>query len=342
MGIKRLFFTFLTLILTTLFTIPLIYGLFNPKQETFNFFKVGLWDYLYDELGVTEEGVNDYIDLIYPEDDPLNDFIKDSIFDEDGELLPIFDDYTMGDILDLIDIIDDFQDQFMSVDPDGNGTLNPAHNPYVFPAEVVGTFVPGESRIIPFVIHTGDLGDASTFEILLTIKRPGSTSIQDFAAEILFDQNVFEATNSFTYTTQVANLSGTQSYTHLAYRPHTTFTTKYKPTLFGSETTYTHSLATPDTPGNWSRFYLGPNYYTQSLLGLFGSVTRDTPADREGAILVGRSETNASITIRISNRNYSGTDTHPIIPIFIHLSRGTPGTNSTAYQPTVEFSIIRV
>jgi hypothetical protein len=344
MKIKRLLF--LTLLTAVCLFMPVSLAYFDTlSPSSSDNVSVGRWGYKYDNIPVNGEDVMKLIDSTFF-DSGSNQFLKDSFFHEvsGSQILDSqYSNYLMKDMRNLVTLTDQFRSDFLS--PNGGAyVLTTTEKLVPLDPATIGSFLPGDCQQILGLIHTADLAPSQTLEIVISMEA-GNKNFYDFALEIFFDSNVLSSSNLFTYAYNITDYDITNSYTQLSSLTVTegTFRTCYKNNKI--DYYYDHQIMVPTYPGSWSRFTAGPRYYPMAVNSKFKNYQSESdPTEQNGLILIGKGKGNiAQMRIQISNRLlHFPSETSPIIPIIINITRGLPSSGSpsaVATTPIIKFGI---
>lgn len=261
----------------------------------------------------------------------------------------IFNDYTNGNLIETVELINDFTNHFLKTNADGDPILDKDGNPEFLPANQVEpiqlipnmNLMPGEHFIFNEIIQTAQYTNTtwwSTLTLEISIESEHGEDISDYAIEVLFDKQVFNENNPFAYNYRLVdkisyndtradgsvkenknNLINVVDNVEFKTEVYKNINKKYISTL------YSHIYNKPNFPGNWTRLPFGPNYYIseprQSDQGLQQQfISRNT---RQGMILMGKPNgSKVDLRIHLSDRNPRYEDGMPLIPISLVLTRG--------------------
>lgn len=291
---------------------------------------------------------NDYLfDLIFIPKDPNNPEHEDldPIYKDYVEVKEFYQNYTIPEIVEIVDLLKDFTDAFLTdKDEDGNPIYPDGLSVTPVELELGEGLLPGQSKQINQVFHTANSTGQHPnawipLMISLSIEAPegyDEFDISDFAIELLIDGNPFAESNPMTYRYVLWDKYSGSSKNRLqsnqikinSFNYAITDTIYYNNEIrrkVGSTYTpviYRHKLTKPTLYGNWNRFPIGPNYYLGAPTGGNNHQTYHpfSPDSRSGMILNGTADgKQTEIRLEIPQRNPQ--DTYAI-PIVVNISRG--------------------
>ncbi|MCK9471968.1 MAG: hypothetical protein WC006_07635 [Bacilli bacterium] len=370
--IYRPFILTLIMILSLVTVLQFSYGYFDSlsgsKSSTIN---IGDWH----NNQPTPNDVVDYVENIkFPEDEDMAEYILDILGDyEDGEFVidEVYEDYTMSEIIEIIELINEFTESFLETE---NGEIV-FKDIIVEPVEVtsVANFSPGDVQYIKQVIQTAEFATDPwwtpiTFQLQLSAD-PG-IDITDFSVEILFDLNPFTVTTPFAYdfkvndpnrdhyktiiqtdigSNQTSNLPaiGTISYINRAFNVTQNQFLRFK-----------HEYNAPSITGEWRRFPIGPNMYFNSPTtgGQWSGsrqqfYTENEPTKVAGMTLSGRNDGGmVEMLFSFNARKPRNSNSLPVIPIVIVISRAVevdangndlPNQRTDLISPEIKLRVVK-
>jgi hypothetical protein len=314
------------------------------------------------------------------EDAEIKDYIYDLVFAQDPsgqpdttQVNPLFEDYTLGEMIKTLELIREYTESFLVFDENGQPVFPQASTVTPIDLDYDQFLLPGESMQFYRLIQTANLADVLTWSpimLSITIEAPNGEDISDFAIELIFDRNPFSETDEFSYNwllrdetttneyiskdgvsltqNDLATISGETIFNTQVYR---NASSQYVPILFRQ------MFLTPTYPGNWSRLPYGPNYYLaeptskSSLIGVQQMFELSHPRLQTGVILAGKangrkSEIRLDFPIRVP---YDG-QSAPLIPFIIALTRGLeldasgnplPNQSTLLVKPIIKMRVIQ-
>ena len=353
------------------------------SENNNNTITIGQWDSLAsndsiikiinDEAGWVEgnEIHDEYLfDLIFEDYDPVNP--------EEATINPLYEDYTINEIIETVELIESFTDSFLTVDESGNPvyphylTVNPVEldiEENLKPGKI--GLVAGESMQINQVLNTADATSVSPnawlpIMISLTIESPEGYDLSDFAIELLIDGKPFASEDPMSYryvlydrnSVTAKNRAQSNTIDIKSFNNPITQSTNYLSKVLTKNgdgyypTFYKHQLNKPNFTGSWHRI-VGPNYYIGEAESwdinhhqTYYPYKKDT--ENNGMILNGMPGGSiGELRIEIPRRNPQDT---LVIPMTINISRGLEvdeNGNVLSVQktdeilPTVKLKIVR-
>lgn len=225
----------------------------------------------------------------FDNDNEIFDYLIDLIFENydpndsnNNVLNPLYEDYTLSEVKEVIDLINDFTTDFLVIDPD---TGMPVYPDFVevepIPLNIPTPLLPGEVRQINQVVSTADIVGSNNAWIPITIivsieapkNAPSGFDISDFNVELLFDSNAFDDVNPlrYRYVLHDANSNAAKNrvsgdFNVSSFNNELTSSLNYDFEVYhknnNSHTSvfYRHQLEKPVLSGKWNRL-MGPNYY---------------------------------------------------------------------------------
>ena len=329
--IKKTYFIFF--VLTFLVFIPNSFSYFNAlSSQATNNINIGTWnDRPHDLLNYFIA----YVQENYPRNS--DDLLELMTTNKTG-LKFLYENYKMAELTQAVDLLNDFEINFLTRDESGQSVfIKDINEPVTMPS--LGLLQPGENTIIKQFIQTAQYSQIPWYSALtlqLIIESPHGEDISDFSVEVLIDSKAFSRQTPFSYNyllvddisynryrAQSTLISQTNTQTQDWIEFNTQISkkkdSKYLPT------TYLHSYEKPSLSGDWIRFQTGPNYYlsepVQTAMGMQQEFV--TNGTREGLILIGRPNgSTVELRINIPVRNPYEGDNLPVIPISFIVSRG--------------------
>jgi hypothetical protein len=377
---------------TAIITVQGSLSFFDSFYKTSNSVTIGEWT-----SGPASPGsIIDYVnnnDITIPNPNPgqedidISNYISSIIFndvvkDEEGNILsgiidPLYEDYTINEIIEAISLIKNFTDNFLVIDSNGNPQFPVNTTVETIDVGLNEILEPGQSLQLNKVFQTADLQgsqDWTPITLQLTIESPvgtdsSRTDMSDYVIEVLADGKPFANTNPFTYKylyndmsaydTYVAQSSGV-NFVKNEINSVTSFVTK----IYRNNGTsfvpvnYQHTFTKPTFSGSWNRFNVGPNIYVDAPVGQHGSpigaqqlFKKDSPATRLGLILIGKPNGyKAEILLDIYNRIPANGNSLPVIPLILVVSRGlrldangngAPNQSTSMVQPIIKMRVVK-
>lgn len=374
----------LSLVFIAIYFVQASLGFFDkPSISDRLFVPIGVWSPI--EAPATPENVEDYLDTLetiietHPnlETVDITEYLEDLLFEEgeDGKLLnEIFEDYTLGEIIETIDLIIEFAESFLVFDEDNNPVFP---NPSLVSAidiDFGGALNPGEHRIVHKVLQTANLSANqwwSPFALQLTMEAPDGADISDYVIEVLIDASPFDEDAPFSYNYLIRDKNSwnvNRAQGKVARENNALVPVAYD-IIFNSvvyrnkgqgyvPVNYRHGYQPLQFSGSWSRFPVGPNIYLGAMTSEYGTpigaqqeiLLNNNPATRTGLILIGKSNGLISeLRIDIPERRARTGDNIPIIPLAIVISRGLeldangnplPEQSSAMIPPQIKLRVI--
>lgn len=276
----------------------------------------------------------------------IADLIWENIeYDDDGKLIDgdvasQFNDYSDDDLVELIDNIVDYVDNFLEIDENGAAVFPPASQVPEMDTAFNTVLEPGQSTQFKGVLLLANLAPEvywAPVTYTVTLEAPNGEDISDFAVELLYS-SIDGNANNFGYQYRIfdadswnvnrANASVDRSKNALIpLKANKYYNTQVYRSSNGTyiPADFRHLLKTP-LSGAWSRFVTGPSLYlgapSGSSAGQVQQLHLDTPAQREGAILMGKANgTRTTMKICFVDRQpVEGLLT--TIPLLVNVSRG--------------------
>lgn len=337
----RLFIMLIALLLSVLATAGTAYGYFdNLASDGNGVAALGNWlthpmnylNFLY-----TTKGTGDF-----------KPYIANIIWDnavinggrvQGGQVNAVFSNYSNADLIELIDLMVGFVNNFLNVDSTGTPSFPTASTVQFVDTNFNASLAPGESTQLKAVMLFANLTQMTTanpVSFTVTLEQTGGIDIADFAVEVIY-LNLNGNPNNFKYT-YVLNDQGAKkpqivstavNKANNALRPVNVQaiynTVVYR--NFGSwqAHNYRQRMNVPSM-ASWSRFVLGPNVQliqpspknnNKQILELISGAVQ-----REGVILMGRPDgIQTSMRLVVEERTL-GTGYITAIPLVINVSRG--------------------
>lgn len=332
-----------TLILTLIFVLQVSYGYFDNLQGSRSS-TILIGDWLNNVPNA--EDVEQYVkEIIFPEDENLADYVLETIGEYvDGEYVvdEVFSDYSMQELVEIVDLINEFTDTFLDYN-DGDVTF-PNIKVDPIPIDLNESFNPGSVKYIKKVIQTAEYANTTdwapiTFQLVLS--APEGVDISDFSVEVIFDATPLAIVNPFAYDyilkdpyrnyysmfgqqTVSSNvnsnlpLMGEVSYINRAYSVNQNKFLRFK-----------HEYFAPSQTGEWKRFPIGPNLYFNKPAtgGLWAGMRQQfelesVPNKQVGMTLSGRNDGGVvEILFNMNARRPRTEGSLPVIPVTIIISR---------------------
>lgn len=323
------------------------YGYFDVLRDTRNAnFNIGSWQIIDNVIEYLNQTANETENENFTSSEILNyvsDIIWDNtVFDDSGNLVSgnlanQYADYTESELIELVDIVIDYTDQFLINDTNGNISFPERINVSSTEIPLNTMLQPGESTQVPSVLLTADLYDDIYWAPIMysiSIESPQGEDISDYALEILYN-SAFAERFSYTYLIRdYTSYNNNRAQGNISKKRNEAVTVtdslytdlsvyKYNNDNYVN-TLFRHYLELPSF-GNWSRFIKGPNMYldkpSNSSIGMQQQLN-STNKEREGIILMGKPNgTQTELRLGIFDRGSVG-DLIKDIPIILNLSRG--------------------
>lgn len=331
----------LLMLLSVLGIMQVTYSYFDKMSINYSgVIQIGSWS----KEPPKPEDVKEYIKDIYPEmDDYLIDLIGD--VNQDGTIIidPLYEEYSYQELKETVDLLKDFTENFLTLDQDGNPIFPTNTTVQSVDLPNINSLMPGQHQKINQVIQTANYAENNSntpITLQITMKSPNGEDISDFALEILFDSNPFAINAPFSYNyslrdsiswSEEVSKGGVSENNNQLVTVNNNIqfsTTGYKMINNNWQTVnYQHYYDKPSFAGNWTRLPIGPNYYLSepqnSKDGLRQQFLKEKPKTQTGLILMGKAdETISEIRIDIPFRNPRNSNSLPVIPIILILSRG--------------------
>lgn len=355
---KKIRLLILSFIMIFILFVQVSLGFFDNNSINDQLFvPIGVWTTLDDPA--TPETVKDYLETLDTiietrpnmESADIADYLQEILFEENEEgeqqLDEIFADYTLGEIIETIDLIIEFTEAFLVFDKDNNPVFP---NPQLVDAvniDLGGPLNPGEYRIVNKVIQTANLSNIhwwSPIALQLTMEDPLGGDISDYVIEVLFDARPYDENAPFSYNYLIrdkTSWNNNRARDEIDIDENQLVPVAYD-VVFNSvvyrdkgdgfvPVNYRHMYAAPQFTGNWSRLPIGPNIYLgpptgehDTPIGSQQEILRfDNPSRRAGLVLIGKANgTRSELRIDIPERNPRNGDSVPLMPVAIVVSRG--------------------
>lgn len=374
--IQKIFLTVFVLLFAFFFMMPSSLSIFDSRSTNLNgIVPIGTW--VDPNAPVTPETLEDYLEDLdtvivtnpNQENADTEAYLYDILFEKDengdpdtSQINPIYEDYTLEEMIETITLIQEFASEFLVYDTEGNPTFPSSTT--VTPVDIGfnQVLMPGQSTQFKQVLLTANNASTTYYSpvaINISIEAPNGEDISDFAVEILIDGRPFTLTSPFSYNYLYVDrtswnnnraqggLSASQVTLNTLQAPTIFTTTAYR--LIGSSwqpVNYSHNFTTPVYSGDWSRFPQGPNVYLAAPSGsTIGNQQQFTAYSgqnryRTGMILMGKANgTTSEIRLDLPIRNPRNSGSAPVIPVVVVVSRGLEldaNGNSVANQRTNE------
>ncbi|HKL94427.1 MAG TPA: hypothetical protein VJZ69_04010 [Clostridia bacterium] len=256
-----------------------------------------------------------------------------------GQVNAVFNSYSDENLVELIDLMIEFVNNFLNVNTAGTPSFPTASTVQYVDTNFSANLLPGQStqfKSVMLFANLAQMTSANPVSFTITLEETNGVDIADFAVEIMY-LNLNGNSKNFKYSyvlrdetakkPQVASTAVTKANNSLRLvNSQTVYNTRvYR--NFGSwqSFNYKQRMDVPAFAG-WSRFVLGPNVElvkplpknsNKQVLQLISS-----PTQREGAILMGKHDgSKTSMRLAIEGRTL-GTGYITAIPLIINVSRG--------------------
>lgn len=361
MSSKRIYYTNFLILLLLIYivcSITITFAYFDRLSHQ-NLGSISIGDWIDLAAPATSENIEELIENIdtglitgcnckFVNKEAVNNYLEEILFEENEEgeeiLSPLFEDYTVGEMVDVINSIRKFIANFLVLDENNNLVYPDPEG--VMPMEVVYNWglLPGEHKQVMGYLVLGNLAGGGTDKpVMLAISMENASSVQeddlaDFSIEVLIDQTPFVTQYPFPYAMTLRDreawndpilknniknyqtlipINDIQEYSTFVYRDIGNGNYQLKE--------YWHSYMRPNLHGNFRRFPIGLNYYLgkpkNSKNGIQQLFEKDNSV-RPGFILSGKANgRKVEARVDIDDRRGSG-DNLTIIPFVIVLSRG--------------------
>jgi hypothetical protein len=302
------------------------YGYFDllstSKSSTI---KIGYWLF-------NPEDIKEYVENKYEDEPEIGEYILDIIGTVDGdEFIPdiTFEDYTVEELIEIVELIDEFKDSFLEQDQYGNYKFPTNNKPDLQNISGVESFLPGDVQFIKNTFLLANYANNSkntpvTFQVAIDL--PG-VDLSDFYVEVLLDNTPLSKTSPFAFDSRVQDTAYNNSISGAKQNQNNpnlvdigSRTITYTTLNNYSSKRYLHSYTNPTfIKGNWTRFIYGVNLAIANNVRLTSSGNYT-----EGMKLIGsptgeKTILTFSIRHRTIDPNYGSL---PIIPVTIVVSRG--------------------
>lgn len=347
------------------------YAFFGNLDSTSNsIIKIGNWLYYIPE----PDNVKEYVEEIrYPEDEEIANYVLETLGDVNGDEFVIddtFKDYTMSEIIEIVDLIEEFTQNFLE---NNNGNMVFPNSATVQPVDLnnVGKFAPGDVQFIKHVFQTANYANTTdwtpiTFQLIL--ESPEGYDLSDFSIEIVPDFSPFAQKNPFAYDYMYNDYS--RNYYKTVHQSTISANKLSNLPLMGNveyvnrafnvdrnqELRFLHQYSAPDMTGEWKRFPEGANlFFDRPKTGGHWSGLKqqfyleNDPQKKAGMTLSGRTDgTKVEIMFNLNQRIPRSSNSLPVIPMLIIISRGievdnnkNPLTQRTdLITPTIKFRVV--
>lgn len=327
-------------LITAVFFVQNSYSYFDLLETNDNVsINIGMWD-RFDEFN----NIKEYVEVNYNE---KSDVILESIgtISDDGNLIldHLYEDYSKSELEEIVDLISDFMDNFLTHDK--NGEIIYPEESKVLPVELpqFNNMLPGESIQVKQVIHTANHSTDiywSPMTLQITLESLSGQDVSDYLIEVLIDDTPFAIDNPFVYGYSLGDHMSwnTYSITKTQISPRkltkvidslTTTRTVYKPNSNNEYVPayFKHHYELITATGSWNRFPEGPNYYIggprNSAYGLRQQFDEVKKSPVSGVMLNGKPDgTKVELRIDFPNRYPRDASDLPVLPIMIICSRG--------------------
>lgn len=347
-------------LLTIVFFVQKSYSYFDLLETKDNVsIMIGSWgEYI---KKATAEAVGEYINdnfpaNTYPKRAEYYLDIFGSHINNEYQLNPLYENYSVEEMEELIDLVHQFSETFLIFNHSGNQKYEPR---FLKPREMefltlpaLGALSPGGShftkQVVQTVYHPHEKWREITIQV--TMEAPNGEDISDYAVELLYDSAPFSQTQSpFEIRYRFIDPFTTYDrYVHNhAYISSVQAKIEFDSRVFkqnGEEKLYKHSYPKPTQVGQWSRFTHAPNYYlAANQRFLFNS------SIQEGVILKGRAD-GRKVEMRFSMKNGVSWDGNflPVFPIAVVITRGVavdasgnplPNQSSVMVEPIIKIKV---
>lgn len=317
----------------------------------------------------TDTSVVTNCDCQYIDSEYVNDFLEDILFvlDDSDELIlnPLFEDYTVKEMIDTINFIRKFIANFLVLDENNNFVYPEPEMVAPMELEYDWGLLSGDSnQVLGFLVlaNLSGVGTNKPVTIIVSMENANpdqEDDLSDFACELLIDQTPLALNNPFPYGMTLRDReawndpilkNNIKNYGQLlSINEQVVFSTyAYKEVSNGNYQLkeYLHQYNRPSYHGDFRRFPQGLNYYLgkpqNSQNGIQQIFEKDNK-NREGFILTGKAN-GRKVEARVDLDDRSGGEQLVIIPFVIVLSRGievgSPTQKMEVIAPKIKIAVI--